>query len=312
MKGKPWSGEILLYFTNDDGVALKPCRFWGVFWRKGSTKASIEQSFFDIARKVGLEEEIRAVKRRFSNAAECWLLIIDSFDDPSIDLQKFLPVANKESILINSRNPDAKLHQTVGSSCITCTSQEDALELLFRATGKPVSSNIAARASAASMVAMLGYLPLAIWLIGTEIKRTSWTIEKLFVLLQSLERSTDYVEALELSFQQIEDLGSESSRDALELLYFFSLISDEINAEELFKQAWNNAMKHEKPSQLQKYQLRVLYNPLSKEWQPSRSQEALTVLASFSLIIYDRNSKEVSIHHVIREYAKYRLTKETY
>lgn len=104
-------------------------------------------------------------------------------------MQKFLPVGNKGSILINSRNPNAKLHQTVGSSCITCMNQEDALELLFRATGKPVSSDLAARASAASMVAMLGYLPLVIWLIGTEIRRTSWTIEEISVLLRSRHRA---------------------------------------------------------------------------------------------------------------------------
>ncbi|CAF9928196.1 MAG: hypothetical protein ALECFALPRED_003976 [Alectoria fallacina] len=46
------------------------------------------------------------------------------------------------------------------------------------------------------------------------------------------------------------------------------------------------------------------------EWQPSRLQEALAILASFSLIIYDRITKTVSIHRVVREYANYRLTKE--
>ncbi|KAF6219484.1 hypothetical protein HO133_003951 [Letharia lupina] len=307
--------------------------FWGVFWINGSTEASIQQSFFDIARAFGLERDIGAVKRQLSNAAECWLLIIDNFDDPSIGLSKFLPAGNQGSILISSRNYQSKIHETVGSYKVRYMDIRDAVELFHRTAGRFVpSDDTAGLRDVLSRVEMLWLEkivlmlchPLTICLAGAYIRNSTSTMEEYYEsyhrkqhrLHVIQERSNNYPDstllpAWEISFEHIERLGTEVSRDAIELFDFFSFIScDEVDAEELLKQAWNNFMMLEKPSRFPRYQLRVLYNPTSTEWQPSRLQEALKLLASFSLLQQDRNTKKVSMHPPFRDYVTRRRNEE--
>ena len=90
-------------------------RFWGIFWINASSHATADQGFLEIARLCGVDEDSKVVKQWLSNTQEPWLLIIDNADDPSIDVSESFPTGNRGSILLTSRNPECKLHATVGS-----------------------------------------------------------------------------------------------------------------------------------------------------------------------------------------------------
>ncbi|KAF1348303.1 hypothetical protein EJ07DRAFT_127924 [Lizonia empirigonia] len=107
-------------------------RFSAVFWLDGSSKASLEQSFVDVAQRLPRDELTADGAARLSEAAveadvavrECqrwltmpsnrhWLLIIDNVDrdhyhynDPqAYNVQTYFPHADHGSILITSRLP---------------------------------------------------------------------------------------------------------------------------------------------------------------------------------------------------------------
>jgi hypothetical protein len=94
---------------------LTAIRFWAIFWIDASSQAAAQQGFMEIARICGVEENPKVVRRWLSNIQDHWLLIIDNADDPSMDVSEFFPTRNRGSILLTTRNPDCKIHATVGS-----------------------------------------------------------------------------------------------------------------------------------------------------------------------------------------------------
>lgn len=117
-------------------VRLIPAiRFWAIFWIDASSQTTAQQGFLAIARACGIEENLGITRQWLSNAQEPWLLVIDNADDPSIDASKFFPVGNKGSILITTRNPDCRIHATVGSYEFGEMDLEEAVTLFLRASG---------------------------------------------------------------------------------------------------------------------------------------------------------------------------------
>ncbi len=265
--------------------------------------------------------------RYLSEVAENWLLIIDNADDPSIALSKYFPTGGKGSILITSRNPELAVYATVGSTSIDTLSPEEAIDILLRAAGAVVGSDIATRESARLIVNALDGLPLALVQAGAYMKRAGCSMEEYKEMYEThwrraLQRSPprnwtshDYrygsvLGVFDLSFHCIEEMGTEVSLDALDVLYFLTFVSCDINAEELLERVWVNEMKHTESSSSRHYQLRVLCNPMIIEWQPFRLRQALDLLASYSLIRLERGDKVISIHPLIKTATHARLNKD--
>jgi len=281
----------------------------------------------EVARRLGLVEDVSSVMRYLSEVAENWLLIIDNADDPSIALSKYFPTGGKGSILITSRNPELAVYATVGSTSIDTPSSEEAIDLLLRAAGDVVGSDTATRESARLIVNAVGGLPLALDQAGAYMKRAGCSMEKFLEMYEihrrrALQRSPprnwtshgdrygSVLRVFELSFHCIEEMGTEVSLDALDVLGFLAFVSRDINAEELFEKVWVNEMKHPQSSIPRQYQLRVLCNPTSIEWQPFRLRHALDLLASYSVIKSERGKKFISIHPLTKTALHARLGKD--
>ena len=282
---------------------------------------------FEVARRLGLEEDILSVKRYLSEVQKNWLLIFDNADDPSIGLSKYFPTGGKGSILINGRNTELALYATVGSTDIGSLSSEAAIDLLLTAAGEAVNSSTATIESARSIVDALAYLPLALVYAGAYIKQDRCRLEEFmkeynarsWQLLQHSpprnwtnhrNRYDSVFKTFDLGFQKLEGTDTEASHDALDVLCFLSFVSCDVNAEELLEKAWSNEMKHARSSNSQHYQLRVLCNPMSLEWQPFRLRRALDLLASFSLIRLEQGGKIISTHRLVQTAVLERLNKD--
>lgn len=233
-------------------------------------------------------------------------------------------------MLITSRNPEVKVHATVGSSDLSCMNEEDASNLLFRVAGDALNPDTVVQESAKSIVELLGGLPLALVQAGAAIRQGRWTteefIERYHRHQQSLQpdhndNGTSYqtpyakpyvgvLNILEISVQCIEQMGTEVSRDALDLLYFLSFVSSDIKAEELLERAWSNETERARSSGYRNYQLRVLCNPMNVKWQSSRLREALTILESYSLVRIERDGNNISSHPLIQRAVHDYLSKE--
>ena len=281
----------------------------------------IIQSLLEVARRLGLED-VSSVMRYLSEVAEDWLLIIDNADDPSIALSKYFPPGGKGSILITSRNPELTVYATVGSTSIDTLSPEAAIDLLLRAAGAAIGSDIATRESARLLVNDLDRLPLALDQAGAYMKQNGCSIEEYMEMYENawrpaLKRSSkSYVHGewfirgvFDLSLHCIEEMGTEISFDALDILYFLTFVSRNINAEELLERAWVNEMKHKQSSSPRHHQLRVLYNPKKIEWQPFRLRQTLDLLASYSLIRLERGDTVISIHPFVNTATQAHLNK---
>ncbi|KAJ7843325.1 hypothetical protein B0H14DRAFT_2208845, partial [Mycena olivaceomarginata] len=60
-----------------------------------------------------------------------WLLIFDNADDPSMDLNDFIPECNYGNIIITSRNPGLRVYTGL-RSLVSDMKEEDAVALLLK------------------------------------------------------------------------------------------------------------------------------------------------------------------------------------
>ena len=148
-----------------------------VFWVHASNSARLEQSFSDIAERVGLcsqrsamKDTVPAVCRWLSNEANGrWLIIVDNVDDDitiesqedgqSIPLASLLPQSDHGAVVITSRNADVA-RSLVGRQQdiikIGAMSDSEAVELLRNKLGDKPSGG------ATQLVNALDCIPLAI------------------------------------------------------------------------------------------------------------------------------------------------------
>src|SRR5262249_54912686 len=138
-----------------------------MLWARADSEAALSSSFSEIARQLDLPEKDaqdpreahEAVKRWLENST-AWLLVLDNADQPQA-LQPWLPRHGKGHILLTSR---AQVFHALGITRpieIQEMTPGEALEFLFKRTGRP-EEDAAGSKAAAELAKELGYLPLAL------------------------------------------------------------------------------------------------------------------------------------------------------
>ncbi|KAJ6598317.1 hypothetical protein DFH09DRAFT_903429, partial [Mycena vulgaris] len=110
-----------------------------------------------ITKCVGHSSE--AALQWLGSKVDHWLLFFDNADDPSIDLNEFLPQCDHGNIIITSRNREL-CHYAGSSSLVSDVEEADAVALLMKSARHPLSTQNPQIAS--EIVKTLGYLALAI------------------------------------------------------------------------------------------------------------------------------------------------------
>ena len=314
------------------GLMLK-VRFWGIFWIDASSYITAQQGFLEISRTCGVEEDPKAVRQWLSNNQDPWLLIIDNADDPSLDVSDFFPTGNRGSILLTTRNPDCKIHSTIGSCELGQLNTDEAVTLLLKAAGAEDTADEDARRKAKPVIQTLGFLALAITQAGAYIRRGLCSIEEYcdvytrrrqkLLRHRSVQASSDYKYSVyttwEISIEAIEKRRDETSHNAMELLQIFSFLHYDGITEDIFEQAWRNNYRRGDSSQDIIHMFYMQPQKKAGDWDPTMIREAADLLASFSLINLgrerdtkriDETGRRMSIHPLVHVWARDRLSEE--
>ncbi|KAJ2900295.1 uncharacterized protein MKZ38_002513 [Zalerion maritima] len=143
----------------------------GVFWIDGSSEVTVEQSYRTIAmEKLGMDEKsatMRTVLSFLDGIQEEWLLLFDDRWDKSIE--HFLPKRSRGNILYTTRHVALKSQLPRNAyHDLDVLGEQDSVELLLNVAGKDDED----RDAAATIVELLGYLPLGLDLYGKFMRNT--------------------------------------------------------------------------------------------------------------------------------------------
>lgn len=300
-------------------------RFWGIFWIDASSQTTSNQGFLEISRICGIAKNSKFVRQWLSNIQDDWLLIIDNADDPSMDVSEFFPTGSRGTILLTTRNPDCRIHSTVGSCELGQMNIEEAITLLLKATGAEDVANEASRNKALPVTQTVGFLALAIVQAGAYIRRGLCGIEKYCDLYtcyrqrlleyRPVQLSSDYKYSVyttwEISIAAIEKMNSETSRNAIELLRVFCFLHYDGIFEEIFERAGSESFKGENvPQDMANVFYLQPQQQKAKNWNRIIIREAAVLLASFSLIKIDEAGHCISMHPLVHVWARDRLSEE--
>ncbi|KAJ7724104.1 hypothetical protein B0H16DRAFT_1247963, partial [Mycena metata] len=75
-----------------------------------------------------------------TSKVEEWLLLFDNADDPSINLNDFIPRCNHGNIIITSRNPGLRVYAG-SNSLVSDMETEDAVALLLKSAVQEATSH---------------------------------------------------------------------------------------------------------------------------------------------------------------------------
>ena len=218
-------------------------RFWGVFTVDASSPGNAQQSFIAIAKACGTDPNERAAKSWLSSSDRPWLLLIDNADGTELDIERYFPDGEHGLTLITTRNPDLKMHGTIGQGSyhFEKLDDEEASELLLRAAdnNKPRTPKIMQLASA--ITRKLGALPLALIHAGNAIKAKYCELSN---YIPYYERSWDLIRqsqnkngqdeddaeymkvyaSYEIVFRGLEAINLQRYSDAVQLLKLFAFL----------------------------------------------------------------------------------------
>jgi hypothetical protein len=74
------------------------------------------------------------MKRWLLNVSDQWLLILDNADDITLNLLNYFPSGDRGIIIITSRNPECRMHVTVGFEELNKMDFKDIITLLLKAS----------------------------------------------------------------------------------------------------------------------------------------------------------------------------------
>ena len=283
----------------------------------------MEQRLQDLCKVCELKEDVELIKRWLSNLEKPWLLIFDNADDPSLDVSQYFPTGGRGSILVTTRNPECKIHATVGSSEFHQMELEDAVTLLLRSAIVKDVLDENLRTAAKPIVELLGCLALAIVQAGAVIRQKLCRMDEYCTIYSSqrsqllshqpVQASYDYKYTVyttwQISIDMIAKMSTETAENALEILQLFSFMHFENLSEEVLKEVWQNIHDQKCPDGLQSFQLRMLRSDHSSKWDPSLARNAIVLLSSFSLVNLDEMNR-ISMHPLVHSWARDRLNKQ--
>lgn len=284
-----------------------------------------EQGFARIAQISRVGKSYDDGKDWLANLDMSWILVIDNADDPSIDVSKFFPAGDRGHILLTSRNPECRWHETVGSQELKEMQPSDAITLLLRAAGKD-PHNVKHRELAKPITGALGYLPLALDQAGAAIRRRICTLKnylsiynrqrKQIMGTKPIQGSEAYKYTVyttwEVSFQMIKRFQTPAAFDACELLQMLPFLHFQQIPTSMLRRAWEHSLRsyswQPKKNILSRLWDLIRFqgigaNPVvvprlldqdGRQWDDTRFQKALLMLEQFSLVSRDAERDEES------------------
>ncbi|KAJ7227891.1 hypothetical protein B0H12DRAFT_978139, partial [Mycena haematopus] len=240
-----------------------------------------------------------------ASKVEKWLLLFDNADDPSINLNDFIPQCNHGNIIITSRNPEQCVH--AGSySLVSDMEEKDAVTLLLKTAVQEAS--IRHEQIAAEIVKTLHYLPLAIVQASAFISKSQdlggylalYTKNQARLLREKPVQSHDcYAWTVYTTWQISLD---RLSPIAAMLLQHCSFLHYNGISEKIFSDASEYKFYSNSPSKEELWEtLEFLshFQTPTGEWDSLQFVKAMNEVKAYSLISFDAKRKFFSIHPLV-------------
>ncbi|KAJ7901372.1 P-loop containing nucleoside triphosphate hydrolase protein, partial [Mycena leptocephala] len=292
--------QIALKFINESSS-----HFSDIFLIDTSTIMTIETGLKNIAVVKDFGDSPQDGLLWLTSKVEEWLLFFDNADDPSMDLNNFIPQCNHGNIIITSRNPGLCVY--AGShSLVSDMEEEDAVALLLKSAAQEVTT--CTEQIATEIVKALHYLPLAIVQAGAFISKsqdldsylTLYTKNQAQLLSQKPVQSHDryawtVYTTWQMSFNQLKPL-------AATFLQLCSFLYHKGISEEIFSYASEYTFLSSGPS---KKELQEPWEFLSHflgptgEWDSLQFLHVTNEIKAYSLISFDAEKKLFSIHPLV-------------
>ncbi|KAM0182352.1 hypothetical protein ACHAPF_001242 [Botrytis cinerea] len=283
--------------------------FWGIFWVDVGMASTAESNFIAIAKLLGRSvENVSDALQVLATIKQNWLLILDNADDPNFDYQAYFPSGTHGAILMTSRVPECKGYSPEQFEALEGLGNEDAKELLLKASNISKQSWLSYDDQAETIVQLLASHTLALIQAGAYIAQGHCQLHQYpkvyqrqrkrllqFRPKQAQSRYHDVYATFEASAEVLEQSKSEATEDALHLLAVLSILDSAILPCQIFEEAWNNSKLISTESEesneiddLSRNHILRLPSFLVVEgdnWDSFRFTEASSQLVSLSLVI---------------------------
>ncbi|KAJ7828237.1 P-loop containing nucleoside triphosphate hydrolase protein, partial [Mycena olivaceomarginata] len=307
--------QIALKFLEEFSSHFILCvRFSQKFMIDASSASTLETGLKNIAISFGIGSAHQDALRWFTGKRDKWMLFFDNADDPTINLNVYLPHCHHGNIIITSRNP-ALMTYAESSTCVTEMTEESAVNLLLNSSCQDIQSP-ENRKLAADIVQALWNLPLALVHAGAFILETGSLDGYLSIYLSNKEellsnkggdQSHDNYQSqytvystVQISFEKLSSLSAQ-----------FLLLCSCLHCEGISEKMFSGAVGYEFPSwgpseeELQN-QLEFLSNfkDSSGEWKSLQFLKMIKEIKAYSLINIDPLKKSFSIHPLVYEWCQ--------
>ena len=302
----------------------------------------MDTSFRDISRLLaaqfsGVDGSVESVLQWISFLQEGWLIVFDNAVPSTEVVEKFIPPGNGGNILIISRNKSMRrivlyeirieIQETEGADAITLLPKSSHLDPLLEHLEE-----------AQGTVTGLCCIPLAIDNVGSSIKAGSCDIDQLrqfSVHRQALMSNAAFTRASEcnktvyetwdLSFKEIEKRAgghstpkdAQAAHAAILIFQICSFYHHTNISKDIFRSAAEEAMKQDVGSDrfrnlpqaftLLDYTLLGLDN--DGNWDEFIFEQGISVLMSFSLIKREQPFETFSVHPLVQNWSRERMSK---
>jgi hypothetical protein len=296
-----------------------------ILWVQADEHTKLAQGFYHIAIKLGLVKEHsadardhaitrEAVKSWLKNPVKSythgkahepeiatWVLVFDNLDDLTI-LRDFWPFDSPGSVIITSRDPLSKTHWTENGTNVNAFNPEEATEFLLKLTHR--EEEIEERSSGNIVAVKLGGLPLALTqMAGVIVRRDLSFLE----FLQVYDEESSHKDLFNLHFPYASD-GS-GYQHTLASVWALETLSESTTLLDILSLLDSDGIQE-----------RVLEDPrgdtsLSLAGYPMTNaayQVARTELQTRSLITRDRGTKKITMHRLIQDAARAKMSAEKF
>ncbi|KAJ7300428.1 P-loop containing nucleoside triphosphate hydrolase protein [Mycena albidolilacea] len=296
--------QITLKFINESSS-----HFSDTFFIDASTIATINTGLKSIAVGKGSGDSLQDGLLWLASRVEEWLLVFDNTDDPSINLNDFIPQCNHGNIIITSRNPGLRVYGS--HSPVSDMEEEDAVALLLKSAAQAATTGTMLNAT--EIVKALHYLPLAIVQAGSFISKsqdldgylTLYTTNQARLLSEMPAQTHDhYARTVYTTWQMSFD---RLTQPAAMFLQYCSFLHHNGISEQIFIYASGYTFPSYGPS---KEDLREPLEFLSHflgpsgEWDSLQFSNMTNEVQAYSLISIDAEKKLFSIHPLVHAWSQ--------
>jgi NB-ARC domain len=296
-----------------------------ILWVQADEHAKLAQGFYHIAINLGLVKEHTADARDHVITREAvkswlkdpvksytlgkahepelatWVLVFDNLDDLNI-LNDFWPFDSPGSVIITSRDPLSKTYPAGRGAKVDAFNPEEATEFLLKLTHR--EEEVEERPSGNIVAARLGGLPLALTQMAGVITRRDLSFSE---FLQVYDEESSHKDLFNLHFPYASD-GS-GYQHTLASVWALETLNESTTLLDILSLLDSDGIQE-----------RILEDPrgdtsLSLAGYPMTNaayQVARTELQTRSLITRDRGTKKITMHRLIQDAARAKMSAERF